>query len=202
MDMTIDMISQLAVNSRPQRSILTVDFFSRSYRFSAEVDISRHNIIDQLNNHLTDYLEVKNLYVSRLNRPGDIVDTSPVAALPKNNIAFAIIPNENNGLTREHRYSFSKPQVAKVKLAVADFEIKGELELTCKPELNAILTTGTSTFISIFQGVAIHATAADISMRGEAILVNKTMVDYFGLYPTQLTRPANQPARQQIAIPG
>jgi hypothetical protein len=104
-----------------------------------------------------------------------------MALLSKKNIAFAIIPNDDDGLTRDHRYNFSKPQVLNVKLSVADFEMKGDLEITCKPELKVILTSGTSTFMTLFDAVAVHSTHPDVNMRGSAIIINKSMMDYFGL---------------------
>ena len=163
-----------------RRKSMPVDFFSKNHRFSANVDVRKYNVIDLLNNSLTDYIEVTDLYVSRINQPGDIVDTCQTAALTKENIAFAIIPNESDALTPEHRYSFSRAQTAQVKLSVADFEIKGELEITCKPELHAILTTGTNNFMSVFSSTATHSGHQDLQLQGSAILVNKSVINYFG----------------------
>ena len=176
--------TQRPLDVQIRRKSIPVDFFTKNHRFSANVDISALNVIDSLNNAMTDFLEVKDLYVSRINQSGEIVDTCQTAALAKANIAFAIIPNEHDALTHDHRYHFSKAKTADVKLSVAGFEIQGELEITCKPELNAILTMGTNNFMSIFSGQAVHCSHRDLHLEGSAILVNKSAISYFGLVET------------------
>ncbi|MEM7033560.1 MAG: hypothetical protein AAF629_28685 [Chloroflexota bacterium] len=64
---------------------------------------------------------------------------------------------------------------------MADFEISGELEITCKPELNAILTTGTNNFMSLFAATAVQVDDSGRCFQGAAILVNKSAISYMGL---------------------
>ncbi|MEM7344367.1 MAG: hypothetical protein AAF485_08980 [Chloroflexota bacterium] len=83
-----------------KRKLILVDFFSKSHRFSANVDVSKLNVVDSLNNSLADYIEVTDLYVSRISQPDAFVDTCRNAYLSNYNINFEIIPKEQVELSR------------------------------------------------------------------------------------------------------
>ena len=54
---------------------VTADFFTGSYRLSATVLVYKRRLIDILGDRTTDYLDLVDIYISRINNPGNIVAT-------------------------------------------------------------------------------------------------------------------------------
>lgn len=54
---------------------VTADFFTSSYRFSASIIVYKRRLVDVLGDRMTDYLDIVDVYISRINAPGDIIAT-------------------------------------------------------------------------------------------------------------------------------
>jgi len=67
---------------------VTADFFTSSYRFSASIIVYKRRLIDVLSDRITDYLDLVDIYVSRINNPGSIVATYHKGSLVKNEITL------------------------------------------------------------------------------------------------------------------
>jgi hypothetical protein len=166
--------------SKPRSSNITADFFTSTHRFSACVMVGNRRLTDILNDRTTDYLEVHDVYVSRIDKPGEILGTYKLASLIKRYITFIIIPDEGNQFQDRAYPSFSK-RIEDVFLSVPSFEIHGKLEITGKLDLKAILAIGTTTFIPIIEGNAVHTHHPDISFSGPTLLANKVGIQFFSV---------------------
>lgn len=169
----------MSLGSQSRSHILTADFFTNTHRFSANVVVGNRRLADVLNDRMTDFLEVKDIYVSRLHRSGEILGVHKLAALTKKHITFIVIATEADALSQEYKYNPSTRSSEDVFLSVPPFEITGKLEIIGKFDLKAILAIGTTTFIPIFQGTAVNANHPDVSFSGPVILVNKVAVEFF-----------------------
>ncbi len=158
---------------------LTADIFTSSHRFSAQIAIGNRRLADILNDRLTDFLSVQNVYVSRINTPGEIVVTYKKASLLKRLITFVVLPTEADGLSKEHKYNAFSKSNQDVFITLPSFEIRGRLEIIGKFDLTAILAIGTTRFMPIFQGEAVNAFYPTVRFSGPIILVNKESVSLF-----------------------
>ena len=173
----------MAIQSR--QPTVTADFFTATHRYSATIVVGNRRLTDVLNDRTTSYLTVKDVYVSRNDRPSDILETYKVASLIKEHITFIVVSNEMDGISQEQKYnSFIGRTHKNVFLTLATFEVKGILEIIGKFDLRAILAIGTTTFMSIKQGVAQHVQNPDIQFTGPVILVNKAIVEFFSTTDT------------------
>lgn len=168
-----------------RQSLLTADIFTGSHRFSAQVNIGKRRLADVLNDRMTEFLTVENVYVSRINSPGDIVGRYTKASLLKRHITFVVLPTETDGLSKEHKYNAFSKSTEKVFITLPSFEINGNLEIIGKFDLKAILAVGTTRFMPIFQGNAINSFFPDVQFGGPVILVNKEAVALFSVAPKE-----------------
>lgn len=167
-----------------RQPMLNADIFTSSHRFSASIPIYNRRLADILNDRLTDFLQVHNVYVSRINKPGEIVGTYKLASLIKNHINFVLLPTEADGLSKEHKYNAFSKSNEDVFITLPSFEINGRLEIIGKFDLKAILAIGTTKFMPIFQGTAVNSSNTQVSFGGPVLLVNKAALELFSVIRT------------------
>ena len=166
---------------KANQQIITADFFTNTHRFSASVNVRNRRLTGVLNDRITDYLEITDVYVSRINKPGEILGTYKFASLVKEHITFIVVASKSDSF-QEHKYnSFVGRTTEDIFLSVASFEISGTLEIVGKFDLKSILATGTTTFMPVIQAKAINAHSPDINFAGAAIFVNKDAVEFFSI---------------------
>jgi hypothetical protein len=171
----------LQTTSRLRIPIVTADFFTSTHRFSASVAVGSRRFTDVLNDRISDYLEIRNIYVSRIDRPGEILGTYKLASLIKAHITFIVIASESSAQSQEQQYKTFTRRAEDVFLTVSSFEIQGKLEIVGKFDLKAILATGTTTFMSIIGAQAVNANHPDVTFAAPIILVNKKAVEFFSV---------------------
>lgn len=159
--------------------VLTADFFTNTHRFSANVAVGNRRFTDVLNDRMSNFLEVKNVYVSHIDKPGEILGTYKLASLIKKHLTFIVIAGEAGGLPQKHKFKPTTKKTEDVFLSISSFEIHGKLEIIGKFDLKAILAVGTTTFMPILQGEAISVHHPGVTFAGPIILVNKVAVEFF-----------------------
>lgn len=163
------------------RSLHTYDLFVQNYRVSAQVDTRHRTMNDLLNDRLTDYLEVFDSYISRVNQPGRILAHYPQAMLRKNGISVVIVPEEQSRPSGQRAYDYIGRKRYEAFLALPFLEVKGEMFFRGKLDLRHFLVKELDLFFPVGEGVVRLALAADISFEGEAFLVNKDRTEFFGV---------------------
>jgi len=162
-------------------SLITADIFTGSHRFSAQIALGHRRLADILNDRMTDFLTVENVYVSRINEPGNIIGTLPNASLLKSQITFIVVPTEEDGLSKEHKYNAFSKSIESVFITLPSFEITGKLEIIGKFDLKAILAIGTTKFMPVFNGTAKNSFYPDVQFTAPVVIVNKTSVALFSV---------------------
>ena len=165
---------------RSVAGLLPVDFFTRGYRISGYLSTRAKSVGDMLNDHLQSYMDLEQVYISRIINPGDIVATYDQAKLRKDNLIFAIMPiaESLSKVTRSVSY-FSRHHIP-VWLALPMVEIEGDLHATgISFDLDVFLARGTGDYITLLNATARAASWPEISFTGEAFMVNKNFVDLF-----------------------
>ena len=162
-----------------KQQTVSADFFTKTHRFSASIAVGKRRLTDVLNDNSLSSLEIKDAYISRVDKPGEIVGIYETAALVKSAISFVVVVNEADAISQQRRYNSFIGQVRQEAFLVSTpFEIKGKMEIYGKVDLKSLLTVGSSTFMSLFSGKAINPIYPDISYTGPAFLVNKNAIDF------------------------
>jgi hypothetical protein len=160
-----------------RRGWVSVDFFTHSYRVSGSVDVRRLPLADQLNDRTTSYIMMEDVYVSSIDRPGEITASYTLAALCKVNVNMAVLVNKEDGLSKKHTYgSYFGASLKNVFITVPQFEVRGFLQTVGKFDLHALLATGTDRFMPLLDGTTFASLKPDIQFDGGMILVNKDAV--------------------------
>lgn len=160
--------------------LVPVDFFTRAYRVSGHINTRTRTVADFLNDRLESYLQLDDVYLSRIVNPGEIVAAYPLAQLHKDSLLFAITSSKQRLSKVARSTSYFGRQSVPVWLALPTFEIEGKLQTAgLSFDLRMYLAKGTEDFMPIVEGVARVAVRPDVTFGGEAFLVNKKRVDLF-----------------------
>ena len=170
---TVHRISTSAASSTGR---VTADFFTGSYRLSASVLVYKRRLADVLGDRITDYLDLVDIYVSRINNPGEIVATHQKGSLVKDEITFILLSSEVEGISKERFYVPSRVSLP-IFLTVPSFEIHGKFQWMGDLEVKKILTTETQKFLPVLDAASTNSHFPKVTFEGPIALVNKTKIE-------------------------
>ena len=154
---------------------VTADFFTASYRFSASVLVYKRRLIDVLSDAITDYLELVDVYVSRINDPGDIVATYPKGSLVKKEINFIMLSSEAQGKSQERFYALREN--LPIFISIPSFEIAGSIQWGRQDlDIKKIMGADTQKFLPILDLKATNSSFPKVSFQGPLALINKAKI--------------------------
>ena len=154
----------------------TADFFTGSYRLSATVQTYKRRLVDILEDRLTNYLDLSDVYVSRINNPGDIIATYQTGSLVKREINFVLLPNETDSIPQDRLYTSNRMKRS-IFTTIPSFEVNGQFLWLGEVDIKKILATETNKFLTVLNATATNSLFPKVSFQGPAILVNKTKVE-------------------------
>jgi hypothetical protein len=155
---------------------VTADFFTGSYRLSASVLVYKRRLVDLLGDRTTDYLDLVDIYVSRINSPGNIVATYQRGSLVKHAINFILLSSEAESVSKDRFYTPNRVSLP-IFIAVPSFEVLGQFQWLGDLEVKKILATDVQTFLPIIEATARNAHFPEVTFQGPALLVNKAKVE-------------------------
>jgi hypothetical protein len=163
------------------RGILTADFFTHSYRISGRLGIGASGIYGVLGDKTTDYMELEDAYVSRINDPATIVAHYALSALRKDRISFIVLNRREEGISVVRQASrYQQTKAYPVFATVPFFEIRGKIEVLGKLDtLTSVLVQASGHFFPVFEATASASLFPEVGFSGEAIVINKDAVEIF-----------------------
>ena len=178
----------LQLNARSKEDQVTADFFTANFRITATAVVGQQRLVDVLSDQRTNYLDLIEIYVSRIDEPAKIVSTFPHGTLAKERIILVLLPTLVEGIVKEEKY-FTKTSQGGVKLAsptqdifsifisLPSFNINGKLTWRRKLDTTMIMAAQEKKFMPIFDVTVHNSQSPDINFKGPISLVNKAKVE-------------------------
>jgi hypothetical protein len=173
---TVRRLPTVATAATSATGRVTADFFTSSYRFSASVLVYKRRLVDVLGDRMTDYLDMVDIYVSRINNPGEIVATYQKGSLVKNEISFILLSDETEGLSKERFYVPNRVNLS-IFVTLPSFEINGKFQWMGDLDVKKIMTTETQKFLPILEATSTNAHFPKVNFQGPIALVNKNKIE-------------------------
>jgi hypothetical protein len=164
-----------------RRRMLQVDFFTHAHRLSTQVNVHGQPLSDHLNDSRVSWIELESAYISRIERPGEIIADYTLSALQKQHIAFAMISGSTEGAIKKVAYTsgFYAKRHHQVFAATGSFEITGHIELMGKFDLHTLIIASTERFIPILNATATISLFPTTHFSAGMILINKDALEVF-----------------------
>lgn len=159
---------------------LTVDFFSYTHRISTQFLIRGRPLADTLNDHTLSYVELDIAYVSRIDKPGELLSDYSLAILRKENISFCIVAAQiEMAVKAVPSAQYFARRSRQVFCTVPSFEISGVIDVPGNLDLHKMMAIGVERFMPIYKATATISLLQSVSFSGELILVNKEAIEVF-----------------------
>ena len=159
-------------------TLAQADFFTDTHRISGQVQTGAKPLSDLLNDRSLSYVMASNVYVSRLQQPGEIGAHVPLAYLSKENLSFVIALGREVRLPDRGRMT---AQEYKALVTLPGFEIRGKLLGPRRMDMQVFSPAGLDAFIVLTDATALFVSLPEVAFNGDAILVNRARLESLGL---------------------
>src|SRR5574341_959331 len=150
---------------------LTADIFADSHRISTQMALRGRVLSDVLNDNNTSYLELDIAYVSRIDRPGEILADYALSIVRKDRLSFVVIASGLELAMKQTQVTYLHRRMWPVFVTVPYFEITGQIEAPQNVDLRALMATGVERFVPVYNGTATLSINQSIQFSGELILI-------------------------------
>ncbi len=161
-----------------RRKIIPVDFFSHGHRLSTQINVYGWPLSAQLNDKRTDWFDLEIAYISRIEHLGEIISDFPLSILRKNDISFALVAAQMEGVLKKAPLSGFTRYAYRALVAVPSFELVGKLEATGKLDLHTLLAAGAERFFPLYKPSVTLSTDPRVRLTGELALINMDKVEF------------------------
>jgi len=158
--------------------LTSADLYTSTHRISGQVETGSKPLSDLLNDRSQSYLMVFNVYVSRLDKPGEIGAHAPTAYLSKDNLSFVIVSSRE--VRAPDRSRFTSHEYV-IMVTLPGVEIRGTFSGPHRFDLRTFTPATLDAFVSLTQASAQIVSVPAVTLSGEAILVNKARLESFCL---------------------
>jgi len=153
------------------------DFFTHQYRISGKVGTKGQRLTDVLDDELSSTLELRDVEVTRIITPEEVVTSHVSALLEKERIVFVVERMAGTDMTERRFYRHVDTTEWDVFLTVPSFELSGRMHVRGTGDLRTMLLTWTRRFIPLTRATAVFTLFPEISFAGDVIIVNKSFVE-------------------------
>jgi len=154
---------------------ITADFFTRSYRLSATAFVT-HSLINMLSEESTQYLNLMDIYVSRIEKPGEIIRSDPRGTLKVEDLLFILPPYDAKNVIYNANPTPTQTKIS-IFATLPSFEVEGDYIWRIDRNVNEILTDTTRRFAPVFQAVVRSSLVPKVYFQGEMIIINRAKIE-------------------------
>jgi hypothetical protein len=163
-----------------RKGYLSAEFLSQDYRLSGEVSLRQGVLIDILNDAMTSYIRLENVYASPITEPATLKGHYPVGQVRKENLSMVVLANQEDAQSRRPApWTQGGHVVFSVFITVPGFEIHGGLKIESAVDIERMFIYGSERFVVVYNATATVTTSPAIQFTGGAILVNRDQLGVF-----------------------
>ena len=164
-----------------RKNILTAEFLSESYRVSGEVSIRDQPLVDQLNDKMSNFVKVENVYLSPVDNPSIFRAQSAHGQIRKDSLCLVVLPREEDGFARHtlYRNLGNAPIGYNLYAAIWGFEVRGGLKVSSQVDVDTMLLQTVDRCITVYRATATLTSHPDMEFAGGSILLNRQLATLF-----------------------
>ncbi|MGD9404789.1 MAG: hypothetical protein PVH95_06520 [Anaerolineae bacterium] len=162
------------MSSRQSDNLATIEFFTTTHRIVAQVQTASRPFCDLINDRSQSYLLVFNVRLSHLEKDARLEAIASAAYISKENLDFAIAPSREVRKPERGRYTSYEREVL---VTLPRFELEGRFLGPQRADLWTYSPATLDPFFVLTAATARIAAAPDVTMSGDAILVNRDRIE-------------------------
>ena len=162
--------------------LITVDFFTPSYRIVGKTLIPNSGVAGLLNDPNSSFMEIMDARMARLHMPTKLVDHYEVIRVVKSQLFAACLPRrEDIGPQAITRGGYTRTNEYAVRITTPVYELDGTLEWSGRFEFSTIMVEGTRDFIPLYSSKLTAILIPALKVESPALLFNRRHVDLMAL---------------------
>jgi hypothetical protein len=163
-----------------QPQTVVADFFFQGYRVSGAFAGGDRALPDVIYDPTTDYLLIRDAYLSPITTPAAIGAHYASTMLAKQNLDFVLTLEQKEGLRRDQRYAMGN-YAFDLCLIVPFFEVRGRLHSQNRSfDPRVFLSGSVGAFVTLLDVTARCTFDPDTNYQGGAAIVNRTAISFIG----------------------
>jgi hypothetical protein len=165
-----------------QKEHTPVEFFAEGYRLSGSFDARRASLGDALYDATSEFVVLREAYISVIDRPAEILTNYPVALVTKWSVAFALTTDQDLALRHDQKFSpYQRPKTRHLHVIVPFFEVTGDLRMPGHVDPRLMFKSQKESFVTLLDVTARSTSDPSVSYQGGAALVNTSKISFVGL---------------------
>jgi hypothetical protein len=162
------------MSSAKYGSVIQVDFFTTTHRISGRVQTGTSPLSDLLNDRTQSYLLLSDVYVSHLETAAEISAHAAVAYLSKETLSFAVVSAREARTPDRSRFTVHEYEAL---ATLPGCEIRGKFVGPHHLDLRSFSPAALDPFLVLTDATAWLVHVPDVTLSGEAILVNRARLE-------------------------
>jgi hypothetical protein len=154
--------------------VAQAEFFTSTHRIIGEVPTGPKPLSDLLNDQSQSYLLAYNVYLSRLNTPGEIDAHAPVAYLSKANLSIVIVSSRETRSPDQGRFT---EQEYEALATLPGIEVRGRFAGPRRIDLRSFSPAAIDPFLVLTGATALLTDLPEQPFQGDAILVSRSRLE-------------------------
>ncbi len=169
------------VVSLSRKGYLSADILTENYRISGDIPLKGQPLVDTLNDKLSSFIRVENIYISPVHDPTVFTAQYPVGNVRKDTVTAVILAREEDGIARHSIYQVKPdaPILFALFTVTKGFEIRGGLKQTSPTDIDNMLLQSVDSFITVFRATATLTARPEIQFNGGSVIINRTFTNIF-----------------------
>lgn len=170
------------VSPNPTQRMISVDFFTPSYRVVGKTLVPSSGLTGLLNDPTTSFMEVLDARLARLHMPSKLVDHYEVIRVVKPQIFAAVVSRrEDLGPQALARGGYMRMTEFPVRITTPVYELDGTLDWAGRFDFSVIMIEGSRDFIPLHDAKLTAILIPALKVESPAMLFNRRHVDLLGL---------------------
>jgi hypothetical protein len=164
-----------------RKGYLSADILTENYRISGEIPLKGQPLVDTLNDKMSSFIKVENIYISPVHDPTVFTAQYPVGNVRKDTIAAIVLAREEDGLARHSIYQVKPdaPILFGLFTVLKGFEVRGGLKQASPADIDNMLLQSLDPFLTIFRATAKLTARPEISFSGGAMILNRLFANLY-----------------------
>ncbi len=166
----------------PTQRLISVDFFTTSYRVVGKTMVPTSGLSGLLNDPTTSFMEVMDARLARLHMPSKLVDHYEVVRVVKPQVFAAVVARrEDLGPQALSRGGYVRVTEYPVRITTPVYELEGTLDWSGRFDFSVIMIEGTRDFLPLHEAKLTGILIPALKVESPAMLFNRRHVDLLGL---------------------
>jgi hypothetical protein len=165
------------VSTMPNR-LIPAEILTNSHYIFGQVKVIQSGLMGMLTDTTTSFLEINDASMAQIHKPSNVVNYAPLLYMVRSQVAAVCLnKREYMGLQGVMKGGFQRLFPYPVHISTRMYDLFGTLEWSGRFEFSALITEGTSSFITLYDAALTAPLFPALRIESPVISVNRSFLE-------------------------